>query len=57
MTQCNKYNYAIVTWIVVEAVVDVWGSMEEVSNTVTYEARHHRAVVTLGVLMNCLAQA
>ena len=45
-----------ITWVVVEAVVDFRRSMEKVSNPVSKEAGHHGAVVTLGVLVNPLAQ-
>ena len=44
------------TWVVVEAVVDFRRSMEKVSNPVSKEAGHHGAVVTLGVMVNPLAQ-
>ena len=46
----------MITWVVVEAVVNVRWSMEKVANAVAKKAGHNGAIVSLGVLMNCLAQ-
>ena len=43
--------------VVVEAVVDVRGAVEEVADAVTQEAGHHRAAVTPGVLVDGLTQS